>query len=517
MDRFHIFGGMKKVLFFFVFIALSIFGNAQNIHSFCGYGYIYLPPLEYPNGSIDIYGISAEAKGYFQEKGFGIITDISAPSKLFKEIQDNPCIVLTCYINHPAPNAMSNSVTLSFYNCYNQLVYKTRGSGSMGLDLSGDFRIATKKALREFRYFSYSYNPSLTPKIVYPAVEQLNETEESLKNYYAANSLNPIEGIYKSYQSETMGYYKIGIKKIDGVFKAIIIESEFKHWKAGEVKAVFESSSMKGFYSTKWYMGDKTEDQTFASLKNSIILSIEFENPKTKEKSISKFIKMYPPAEGDISFNKVEKSSGSGFFLTTDGVIATNAHVIDNAESIKIQISNKSGNFEYKAKVLLMDSKNDVALIKIQDENFKVLSDIPYSIIEKAEIGEKAFTIGFPLNDVMGSNYKVTDGIVSSVSGIDDDMRYYQISVPLQPGNSGGPLFNSNGDIIGITSARLNSKSVGTEVENVNYAIKISYLVNLYQMLPYSSELKTTSSSNNKELKEQVKVLKNYVCLIKVN
>ena len=164
-----------------------------------------------------------------------------------------------------------------------------------------------------------------------------------------------------------------------------------------------------------------------------------------------------------------------------------------------------------------MDSKNDVALIKIQDENFKGLSDIPYSIIEKAEIGEKAFTIGFPLNDVMGSNYKVTDGIVSSISGIDDDMRYYQISVPLQPGNSGGPLFNSNGDIIGITSARLNSKSVGTEVENVNYAIKISYLVNLYKMLPYSGELKTTSSPNNKELKEQVKVLKNYVCLIKVN
>jgi S1-C subfamily serine protease len=117
----------------------------------------------------------------------------------------------------------------------------------------------------------------------------------------------------------------------------------------------------------------------------------------------------------------------------------------------------------------------------------------------------------------MGTNYKVTDGIVSSVSGIDDDMRYYQITVPLQPGNSGGPLFNSSGDVIGITSARLNSKAVGTEVENVNYAIKISYLLNLYNMLPNSEELKTTSSSSNKELQEQVKVLKNYVCLIKVN
>jgi S1-C subfamily serine protease len=252
-------------------------------------------------------------------------------------------------------------------------------------------------------------------------------------------------------------------------------------------------------------------------MENEAILSIEFKNPQTGEKRTDKFIKMYPQAEGEISFNKVQKSSGSGFFLTTDGVIATNAHVVENAESIKIQISNEIGNFEYNAKVLLMDSKNDVALLKIEDENFKGLSEIPYSLIEKAEIGEKAFTIGYPLNDVMGTNYKVTDGIISSVSGIDDDMRYYQISVPLQPGNSGGPLFNSKGDIIGITSARLNSKAVGTEVENVNYAIKISYLLNLYNMLPNSEELKTISSQSTKELQDQVKILRNYVCLIKVN
>jgi hypothetical protein len=176
---------MKRILFLIAFIALSIFGNAQNVKNLNGYKYIYLPPLEYQNGRIDIYGISAEARGYFQEKGFGIITDISDPSKLFKEIQDNPCIVLKCYIQHPAPNAMSNTVTLSFYNCYNQLVYKTKGSGSMGMDISGDYRIATKKALREFRNNSYSYDPSLTPKIVYPEVEKTNETEESLKDYYA--------------------------------------------------------------------------------------------------------------------------------------------------------------------------------------------------------------------------------------------------------------------------------------------------------------------------------------------
>ena len=226
---------------------------------------------------------------------------------------------------------------------------------------------------------------------------------------------------------------------------------------------------------------------------------------------------MFPPLDREISINEVPKSSGSGFFITSDGIIAKNAHLVTNAESLEIQITNEIGNFEYSGKILLVDSKNDVALIKIDDDNFKGLSTIPYALVEKAEIGEKAFTIGYPLNDIMGTNYKVTDGIVSSISGVEDDIRYYQISVPLQPGNSGGPLFNNAGDVIGITSARLNSNAVGTDVENVNYAIKISYLLNLYNMLPNTVQLKTEPSESTKELRDQVKILKNYVCLIRVN
>ena len=116
----------------------------------------------------------------------------------------------------------------------------------------------------------------------------------------------------------------------------------------------------------------------------------------------------------------------------------------------------------------------------------------------------------------MGTNYKVNDGIISAKSGIADDVRYYQISVPLQPGNSGGPLFDKSGNIIGITSAKLNSKAVGTEVENVNYAIKSSYLINLYNMLPDAKPISSSNVLASKELQDQVKVLKNYVCLIKV-
>lgn len=502
---------MRKILTLIVFVLIITNINGQTLN---GYKYVYVQTLTYQNGGIDIWSISSKLRTAFSEKGFVVLTESSQANQ---ELQNNPCLLLRCFIDHTNVVSGTNKVTITLKNCKDQVVHSNTGS-AMGWSVQDDFNKATKRAFSKINLMSYSFNSSQTPEIEYPEVEKTTETEETLKKYFAENSINAIEGIYKSYQAENLPYYKIGIKKRDNKFIAIIIEAEQENiWKPGEVKAYFEPSSMKGFFSVKWYMGNKTSYETFAVMENDAILSIEFKNPQTGEKRTDKFIKMYPPAEGDISFNKVQKSSGSGFFLTTDGVIATNAHVVENAESIKIQISNEIGNFEYKAKVLLMDSKNDVALLKIEDENFKGLSEIPYSLIEKAEIGEKAFTIGYPLNDVMGTNYKVTDGIISSVSGIDDDMRYYQITVPLQPGNSGGPLFNSKGDIIGIASARLNSKAVGTEIENVNYAIKISYLLNLYNMLPNSEELKTTSSSATKELQEQVKVLKNYVCLIKVN
>ena len=180
-----------------------------------------------------------------------------------------------------------------------------------------------------------------------------------------------------------------------------------------------------------------------------------------------------------------------------------------------MSVTNEIGTIKYQAKLILIDNINDLAIIRIDDKSFGSLT-IPFELIDKAEIGEKVFTIGFPLNDLMGINYKVTDGIVSANSGVEDDIRYYQINVPLQPGNSGGPLFNSQGNIIGITSAKLSSEAAGLTVENVNYAVKATYLLSLMNMLPDKAVTLPDCKLIGKELKDQVKVLKNYVCLISV-
>ena len=506
----------------FICLFLSATSYAQN-HSFLNaFKYAVVSPLTYTDGSRDIHGIESKATSSLNANGVQTLSAENSENWPEDALLE-PCLVALITISEgKLPNEWNcGSVQIKISNCKNEIISNELVKSKNAMCTHPYNCCYSKWAIAVSSYFSgftYKYDSSLNKlKTTLPEVEQTNETEGSIKAYLSSNKLDPIEGIYKSYQSDWLSYYKFGIIKQGDKFKAIVIESDLKHWKAGEVKAVFEQSSMKDLYSVKWLKGNKEPFETFGLLENEGLLLIERKHPETGEKIQDKFIKMFPAATGDVTFKKDNsKSSGSGFFLTTGGIVATNAHVIEGASNIQVTVSNEIGTFTYDAKVLLVDSKNDVALLQINDEKFKGLTSIPYGISENSDVGSKVFTIGYPLNDVMGSNYKVTDGIISSKSGISDDVRYYQISVPLQPGNSGGPLFNKEGNVIGITSARLNENAVGTQIENVNYAIKSSYLLNLYNMIPNSTKLITASTVATKELQDQVKVLKNYVCLIKV-
>ena len=202
-------------------------------------------------------------------------------------------------------------------------------------------------------------------------------------------------------------------KKFDNKFKAILIETEVPIWKTGEVKAIIEPSSIKEIYSIKWYSANKESGETFGSIEDGKLLSIEHVNKQTGEKFQSKFIKIFPAvdengSEDDNSYG----ASGSGFVLNKNGILATNAHVVDKAKSIEVTFKKENEQLTYQAKIILKDDINDVAILKIEDELFEEFVNVPYSFIENAEIGEKVFTIGYPLNDILGSNHKVTDGII---------------------------------------------------------------------------------------------------------
>jgi S1-C subfamily serine protease len=181
------------------------------------------------------------------------------------------------------------------------------------------------------------------------------------------------------------------------------------------------------------------------------------------------------------------RSTGSGFFITEDGYLLTNFHVVANAKTVKVKYKDKGGLLT--ATVVEVDRENDLAVLKV-DGHYK-----PLFISRKGsvDLGESVFTIGFPNFDVQGLEPKFTDGKISSLTGIQDDSRDYQISVPVQPGNSGGPLCNARGEVVGIVVARLNDMAVlrssGSLPQDVNYAVKAKNALNLLEKAVPSASL----------------------------
>lgn len=222
-----------------------------------------------------------------------------------------------------------------------------------------------------------------------------------------------------------------------------------------------------------------------------------------------KWIKTYPTQE---IFQIKQKSSGTGFAITSNGIIVTCNHVIEDADKIVVRGVNNDFNLVYTAKIISVDKNNDLALIQIDDPLFKTISNIPYLISEKTiDVGSNVFALGYPLRSSMGDEIKLTNGIISSKSGFKGDITTYQISVPVQPGNSGGPLFDDNGNLVGIVNAR------HLQAENASYAIKSNYLLNLLESLSTLPKLTITNTLSAKTLTEKTKAIKNYTYIIEVN
>lgn len=203
--------------------------------------------------------------------------------------------------------------------------------------------------------------------------------------------------------------------------------------------------------------------------------------------------------------------NGSGFLLTNDGYIGTNYHVIEDASEIKVVFELEEGKFDYLAEVIHVDKDNDVAILKValEDRNLHV----PYTFGGKLqEVGTSVFALGYPYADVMGSEIKYTDGSINARTGIQGDVRYYQVSAPVQPGNSGGPCFNKNGELIGIVSAGLDDSVIDNQ--NVNYVLKITYLKNLMELLPTKSTSVAPKVSKYSSTQEMIKEYKSFVPII---
>ena len=216
------------------------------------------------------------------------------------------------------------------------------------------------------------------------------------------------------------------------------------------------------------------------------------------------------------------KYSGSGSIISETGLVVTNYHVIE--EKSEISVFFPQLNKEYYADVVLKDKINDLAILKLQDFIFSeiFLSSIPFviSTSSKTKLGEDVFTLGFPLGEILGKSSKFSSGKINSLFGIQDDPRVYQISNPIQPGNSGGPLFNSNGEFIGIVFSSLNAKFFyeNSDIipQNVNFAIKSDYLLNLISLLPDEKEISNRKNSLSElSIEKQIELLQPFIVNVK--
>ena len=198
---------------------------------------------------------------------------------------------------------------------------------------------------------------------------------------------------------------------------------------------------------------------------------------------------------------------GTGFLIDGKGYIVTNAHVISKMKNIYVE--NSKGQY-YNASIVFTDVLVDLAILKISDTAFRSVAYLPYSIKKtNSDLGEQFFTLGFPRNEIVYG-----EGYVSAKSGSEGDTSSYQLTVSANPGNSGGPVINRNGEIIGIITAK------DSKADGVVYAAKSKNIFKLLEKLKKSDSkyelIKTPVNTNLKGLDkvQQAKKMEEFVYMV---
>jgi TPR repeat protein len=215
-----------------------------------------------------------------------------------------------------------------------------------------------------------------------------------------------------------------------------------------------------------------------------------------------------PPAGVSMSDTAIlqtrPESSGSGFFITDDGFLVTNEHVVKDAVQIRLVTSGGL----IPARVVKVDSANDLALLKAEGK----FAALPVASSRSVRLGSTVATVGFPNIVLQGFAPKLAKGEIAALSGPEDDARFFQISAPIQPGNSGGALVDEHGNVVGVVSAKLSARATlfasGSLPENVNYAVKSSFLLSFLESVPdVAAKLKEPNAKDTKfdDVVEQAK------------
>lgn len=255
--------------------------------------------------------------------------------------------------------------------------------------------------------------------------------------------------------------------------------------------------------------GDLYFEGKFEEYKDDMFSWDNFTVTATKLSPTPSEIRNYKSQSGkEIKTVKPKFSFGTGSAISSD-LLMTCYHVVKNAKQISIRGIDGRFDTTYLAEINSYDEDLDVAFLKIQRNNLRQNFVLPYSFKQtKSDVGENIFVLGYPLQNTMGQEIKLTTGVISSNSGFLGDTTLFQISAPIQPGNSGGPLFDNNGNLIGLVTAK------HTKADNVGYAFKLNLLKDFLKRKGVSF---TTNKILPIDLSKKVKLYKDFIYSIEVS
>ena len=329
---------------------------------------------------------------------------------------------------------------------------------------------------------------------------------------FGGRALDPIEGIWttddNTYELAIVrskpDEYKTGDYRGYDYF-GVIVDTTNRDYRRGELKCLLKKAASSGVYPGIWFMGNKRENgTTFVLSDPNTVRYLTNQNEPIVPTTQNTLFRIYPQSSaspGQPPATAPGVRSATGFFVASD-LVVTNYHVVADCKDLRLVLGDGT---EVPGTAVVSDPSNDVALIRASRHIDRVTA-LPIGDVLSVKSGSRVYTIGFPMPEDLGANPKVSEGIINSVTGMDDDPRMYQISIPIQPGNSGGPLLDDKGCVIGVVTSTLNNiyafRRQGTIPQNVNFAMKINYLDNLIAVLPGGAQLSVEAPEKQLDVSE---------------